>query len=165
MKDNDRSVTFEITAANLNLADSTAQTLVTFPNDGVVRVPERIELRKEAGTAYTIVNPDPTNRYLVEGDAPDSYTDGFRGGLTIRVYEGVYGGGGGRTWFQVGIEGFLDESTEQSRIAFPNLNSKEFQPSVISLSLGLSGIVSSGTGSLKGTVFFKEYGITTPIGI
>jgi hypothetical protein len=161
---NDRSVTFEITATNMNLADSTDQTLVTFPDDGVIRVPDRIELKREAGTAYTIdIGAYPKSR-LVDGDAPDSYEEGFGGGMFLKVYEGVVGAGGGRTWFLVDTEGFLDVATEQNRIAFPKLSAKSWNENVTSLKLRLSGSVSGGTGSLKGTVFFKEYGITGPMG-
>jgi hypothetical protein len=160
----EHSVTFEITATNMNLADSTDQTLVTFPNDGRIRVPERIELRREAGTAYTISNPDGVDRKLVEGDVPDSYAEGFSGGLFLRVVEKLRNGGGGRTWFRVGLPGFIDVATEQDRVSFPNRNSRDFKPTVTSLILRLSGAVSAGTGSVKGTIFFKEYGPTLPIG-
>jgi len=165
MKDNDRSVTFEITAANLNLADTVNQTLATFPEDGVVRVPERIELRREAGTAYTIDIGSYPKPKLVDGDTADSYEEGFGGGMFIHVYADVIGGGGARTWFLVDSEGFLDSASEKSQIMFPKLSAKSWKDNVTSLKLRLNGSVSGGTGSLKGTVFFKEYGITTPIGI
>jgi len=161
---NDRSVTFSISAATLNTADTTAVTLATFPDDGVVRVPDRLEIRREAGTAYTITLGAYPKPGLVEGDYPDSYSEGFRGGEFIQIYEGVTGSSSPRTWFQVKADGFLDSATEQDRIAFPQLASREFKKNVTSLILEINRSISGGTGSLVGTLFWKDYGVTVPIG-
>jgi len=48
-------ITFEVTATNLNLADTADQTLYTFnSNTSYVRVPKLLILSRRAGTAYTI---------------------------------------------------------------------------------------------------------------
>lgn len=162
---NDRSVTFELTASNINALDGTAVALVTFPDDGVIRVPERLELRREAGTAYTLTKGNYPDKPPVSGDYFDSYTEGFESGNYLQFYEGTVGSSAPRVWFKVDAEGFLDVATNQDRITFPKLALKEFKDNVTSLLVEYRGRgISGGTGSVKGTLFFKEYGVTLPIG-
>jgi hypothetical protein len=165
MKHNARSVTFSLTAANVNALDGTAITIATFPDDGVIRVPTRLEIRRNSGTAYTVTPGDYPRLRLQEGDVEDSYASGFSGGNFIRVYEGTVGSSSPRTWFQLKAEGFIDVATAQNRIAFPHNASREFKDNVTSLLIEYQGqAIASGTGTVEGTVFFDEYGVTLPMG-
>lgn len=162
---NDRSVTFSITAAEVNALDGTAKTLITFLDDGVIRVPERLEIRREAGTAYTITKGDYPLTPAVGGDYPDSYTEGFEGGNVLQIYEGTVNSSSPRVWFKVKVDGFLTATTKQDRVVFPNNALREYKDNVTSLLIEYRGRgIASGTGVVSGTVFFKEYAVTTPIG-
>jgi len=162
---NEVQIVFSIPAASVNALDGTAVTLVTFPDDGNVRVPERLEIRREAGTAYTLTKGTQPLKPAVGGDYFDSYSEGFEGANILQVYEGTVGSSTPRAWFKVKADGLLDVATEQSRVVFPNNALKEFKDGVTSLKIEYRGQgIASGTGSLVGSLHLKEFGIVQPIG-
>lgn len=161
---NSGSLAFTILAADVNTLDTTPVTIETFrTNTGLIRIPTRLELVKAAGTAYTIENPKEELRYGAKVLLPPpfgSYSDNFDGGsfLVIRDNNGI-------VFFRVPLQGFLDSASEQIRVSFAALPSGTFKPGSTStdreaftLEAQLTVKTSGGTGSLKGRIYFDEYG-------
>ena len=162
---NSGSFSFEISATNLNLADTVDQTIWTFPSsDVLVRIPTLLELKKAAGTAYTLVAPvapaalTVNNADRISFTVPPlaSYSDRFAGGRFLYILNNL-----GVVFFAIPLVGFLDSTAVESRIALPNTGGGVFRPGtgdrtfVIRTSVG----VSLGTGSLLGRMHFDEYAV------
>ena len=161
---NEGTVTFTITAAQLNALDSTKQTLVTFADDGVVRVPKRLELRRNPGTAYTIAAGEyPKKKPGRDGDYYDTAAGANQGGSSMFVEVTSQNDSFHRMWFEVDTDGFLDATTIQNRVVFPQVESGEYKSGAKAVKLGIRTTISGGTGTLEGTLFFDEYRLTMPM--
>lgn len=159
-------IPFEITATNLNLADTANQEVHDFvDNAGVIRVPKYMLLTRKAGTAYTItknqlrkqssrrgsrhanaqgLNPtDPAIEFFFTNDdgsidRRDSSLPSFKAPLSSLGFEGTV------------ERGVLVYPTAPPRGFFtPN----EFGSLVARSNVTISG----GTGSLIGHFVFDEY--------
>src|SRR3990172_10772311 len=105
-------VPFTVTAANLNLSDTADQTILSLAsNDMIIRAPVRLELRKEAGTAYALAPIGPEEhansrfKTRLRPDFPSgSYSDMFSGEQYLVVSDDL-----GRSFFFVPMVGFLDQ--------------------------------------------------------
>ena len=153
-------VPFEITATNLNLADTTLQTIQTFPDDGLIRIPTRLELRRDAGTAYALTfqggrraGQRKTETFQRE---VDSYTAIFSQGAFL-VIESKDDDDRSRPHMFIPIEGFLDVATAQTRLVFPLVDNHVFRAGATSFTLRSLVGLASGTGSLFGRLYFDEY--------
>lgn len=160
---NEGTVTFSISATQLNALDSTKQTLVTFADDGVIRVPRRLELRRNAGTAYSITLGNRPKSKARDGDYFDTAAEGHQGGANLFVEVTSQNDSFHRMWFDVDTEGFLDVATEQSRVVLPRTESRVYKDGAKDVKLGIKSSIASGTGSLEGTLFFDEYRLTMPM--
>ena len=156
-------IPFTITATNLNLADTTEQTIVNFPSDNRIRVPIRLELLKEAGTAYTISEAGGFRVDSVDGNTTDSYTDLFRGGAFVTVIstarENESSQSQGVAFFYVPMVGFLDQTGIERRLALASVRPRVFRTGATKMKLRLTANVASGTGSLHGRLYYDEYSL------
>lgn len=167
----EHAVKFSVSAANLNLADTTPYVFFDpYVNTRMVRVPTRLELKRNAGTAYTVANVQPSQSQGVGSrDHPikadlDSYTVGFGGGQWVLI-EGVTDLTTGNavtaryenTFFAIPIINFLDKTTEKSIVVFPFLDGRIFNPGDLKFRLRTTCNISGGTGSLDGILYFTEY--------
>ena len=154
---NEIITSFEIGATALNLADTTSVTLIDFPDDGLVRVPTRLELRRAAGDAYVLTGEKRSTRALQNFQTTiDSYSTLFQGGSRL-VVESQDELGRGRSHIFVPIEGFLDVATEQKLIAFARADGHVFKSGATSFVLRLTTSIASGTGSLFGRLYFDVF--------
>ena len=153
-------IPFEITATNLNLADTSLQTIHSFPNDGFIRVPTRLELKRDAGTAYTLSYPGgkKSGQRKVENfqREVDSYTAIFSGGPFL-VIESKDDDDRSRPHIFIPEEGLLDVATAQTRLVFPLRDNHVFRAGATSFTLRSLAGLASGTGSLFGRFYFDEY--------
>jgi len=153
----DAVATFEIGATALNLADTTSVTLIDFPNDGMIRVPTRLELRRAAGDAYALSGERRSTRTVQNFQTTvDSYTSLFQGGPYL-VVESKDDLGRDRPHIFVPLEGLLDNASEQKIIAFPRVDGHVFRSGATRFILRLTSTVASGTGSLFGRLYFDVY--------
>ena len=153
-------VPFTITAANLNLADQADQAIITFTsNDRLVRIPVRLELRKEAGTAYTLaplgISDEIGAFRFKNSQRPDpltgSYSDLFSGNQYLIVKDNL-----GQPFFKVPAVGFLDQATAQNRVAIADVSGYTLKSGASSFSLRVGVGISGGTGSLSGRLYLEE---------
>jgi len=158
-------MTFTVSATNVNLADTVPYTVATIQNStsDFIKVPVRLELQKDAGTAYSITTPtwpneNPRSRVLGEKYFdPQNYASQFGGGEFL-IVEGADDKNRAVAYFYVPLDGFLNSSAEQKRLSFPNTSGMTFgRPVPTKFRLRLSRNVASGTGSLRGRLFFDEY--------
>ena len=152
---------FTLTAAYLNGSDTGDQALtLTWPtNSQVIRVPRRLELTRNAGTAYTLGSASPSFREDKLRQA-GNYADFFSGGkfLVFRDDgEGNYGTYGYRAFFYVPMENFLDQASSKSVVVFPYLDGQTFKPGATSYKIHTTCSISGGTGTLSGVLYFDEY--------
>jgi hypothetical protein len=154
-------IPFTVTAANLNLADTTPYTITATlgSNSGLIRVPTRLELTKAAGTAYSLSNISPKPRRESRMDTVDSLNQLFLGGGDL-IVEARDSAGRVRPFFFVPAEGFLDQATEQSRVVLPFTDGAWFKKADhLTFRLRIGCNIASGTGSLKGRLYFDEYSV------
>jgi len=148
---------FTITAANLNLADTTPYNIVTFASNNQIQIPSRLEIAKQAGTAYTLTTPQYVNRRVeFFGQAVDNYAAEFQGG-SYAIVEAVDSAGRGRPFFFIPLIGFLDSASEQRRLVLPLLNGPTFSTGLVTFRIRSTVNVASGTGSLLGRLYYDEY--------
>lgn len=159
----ERVIPFTVSATELAALAVTPKTLFSFPEDGLIRVITRVELKKDAGTAYTLTTtdaesntPDGPARVFPFRDTVDSYTAGFGQGAFLQ-FEMRESNGAGRAFLIVPEAGFLDQTTEQTRLAFPVLDNLILRPRLYYLTLASTTVLASGTGSLNGRVYYEEY--------
>lgn len=152
-------IPFTITATNLNLADTSPQTIITFADDNLIKIPTRLELSREAGTAYTLTAPAYKNQRVENFQQTiDTYSAMFAGGSYL-VIEAVDDDGRGRPFFFVPALGFLDSASNQRRLSFPVINGDTFRTGATKFRLRLTVNAASGTGSLLGRLYFDKYSI------
>ena len=154
-------IPFTVTAANLNLADTTPYTInaTLASNSSLIRVPTHLELTKAAGTAYTLSNIQKKARYEQKSDRVDNLTQWLAGQGDL-IVEARDSAGRTRPFFFVPVEGFLDQATEQSRLVFPFTDGAWFNKhDYLTFRLRVGCNIASGTGSLKGRLYFDEYAV------
>ena len=157
-------IPFTLTAAQVNTLDTVKTVVVTFSSDEYVRIPKRLLLKKAAGTAYAFTKTGGKNSFVVEGNTPESYSDGFDGGAIIQIVEvensqTVDGSNlfGGRVVFNVPAEGFLDSALAKVRVALPSSNALVFEDYASDFVIRSTAGIASGTGGLEGWLVFEEY--------
>ena len=151
-------VPFTIGATDVNTADSSAVTIANISSaSNIVQVPTHIIVSKAAGTAYTLSYQGSPKYALEQLGAPDSYSDGFAAGANLLVSEEIFSSGPTRLLFSIPLEGFLDQTTLQARVAFPLPRVRVWKQGPVSYKLQFSVGVSGGTGSLSGRIYFDEY--------
>lgn len=155
-------VPFTVSETNLNLSDTADQTIISLSsNDRMIRIPVRLELRKEAGTAYTL-SPlgmeDHTSGRFKKSLRPDpltgSYSDLFSGNQYLIVKDNL-----GQPFFQVPAVGFLDQATAQNRVSIADTAGYTLKPGASSFSLRLGVSISGGTGTLSGRLYLEEVAV------
>jgi len=158
-------MTFTVSATNMNLADTVPYTIATIADStsDFVKVPVRLELQKDAGTAYTITDPDNGRegiRGRVLGEKyfdPQNYASQFGGGDFL-IVEGADDKNRAVAYFYVPLDGFLNSAAVQKRLVFANTAGMTFgRPVPTKFRLRVSRNIASGTGSLRGRLFFDEY--------
>ena len=151
-------VPFSLTATQVNALGATPITLISFANDRRVRIPTRLELIKESGTAYTITVTGETFLPVAQSGqrVPDSYAGFFAGGAFL-VLEAVDENGSGRPYAFVPETGFLSVASEQTRLIVPEIDGQAFRTGAVSFAIRSSAVLSSGTGGLRGRLYFDEY--------
>ena len=154
---------FTIAAADVLTLDGTAVEIASFPdNDNVVRVPVRLEIGKEAGTAYDITyNASfPLARPVadIEGDfgSKGFITSGIGGGAYLVVRDDY-----GRPFFHVPADLLLATAAVSQFVAFPNLNGVALAPGRNTFSVIANVGIATGTGDITGRLYFDEYPVQT----
>jgi hypothetical protein len=177
---------FSLTADEVNALDGTAVTIASFSDDDspLIRVPVRIEISKDAGTAYAVT-------YNLPGQ--DSYDDLLGGvdrrkveegpnnnppftrrshdyvGQTIAAASGEAEGRRGakayllvrdensRILFRIPADTLLQTAAFNSVVVFPDFNGAAFRKGRNTFSIISNVAIASGTGSVAGRIFFEEY--------
>lgn len=153
---------FTITATNVNLADSSPYTIHTFRADtNIIRVPVRLELQKDEGTAYTLSNisENTLDKRSIERrqDTVDTLAAGYHGGAFV-VVESCTNRNETRPFFWVPAKGFLDQTQAEKRLALPVLSGAWFRPGQeVTFRLRVTCTIASGTGSLQGRLYYEEF--------
>lgn len=126
-------VQFSLTAAEVNVIDTTAtfKTLKTLlTNTNIARVPVRLEITKEAGTAYTV-----------------------GAGCRIQIKDN-----NGAVLFDFPAAGFLDQATAEGRVVMGSTAGKAFKDGgATSFVMSATASLASGTGAVKGRLYFDEF--------
>lgn len=170
-------IKFEITATNLNLADTADQTIYTFiENSAVARVPSRLLLNRVSGTGYTVGNRrGDLIGSATERAAKDTYdlsdvgrqtaflefflTDSRASGRKVRpIFRAPIA--------DLNLQGVttnnIDTGAKTGLVALPLVTegsstyvADQFKSLVLRSNVTLSG----GTGSLLGEFYFDEYAV------
>jgi hypothetical protein len=152
------AIVFEVSAANLNLADYTDQTLHTFPDSELVHVPVLLSLYKEAGTAYTltgVTRNTPINLpHAFHAPPFGSYSDMFGGQKMLYFLDN-----NGFLFFAVPAVGFLDQASAQYRTCFPYTSGGVYRAGSTKFALRAGCNLASGTGKLMGRLYYDDYAI------
>lgn len=155
-------VPFNVSATNLNLADSTPYTIHSLnrTDSNIIMVPKMLKLRKETGAAYSLSNiwDESLDSKLIERrqDTVDNMTSLYHGGAFV-VVEQITNKNVSRPFFWVPAEGFLDQTQEERRLVYPITNGMWLRPGQESAwRLRLTCTIASGSGALSGELFFEE---------
>ena len=149
-------IPFEVSAADLNLADTAGYTLYSFSSSNLLKVPIRLELCKDAGTAYTVTAPQYVVRKVEYFQASvDNYAEQFQGGSFL-IVESRDAQGRSKPLFVTPLTGFLDSASEERRLVFPCCVGDTYRAGATSIVLRTTVNVASGTGSLKGRLYIDE---------
>ena len=157
-------VPFTIDEDDVNTLDTVPVTLVTFGNgDTIVHVPTRLELWREAGTAYEMVGAFPgykplkdTEAYTPEGNSVEPIWSGHK----LLIYESnthLYSGRSdrGNVLFRVPLTDFVNGALATSLVVLPE-SGLALRPGNVTIKaeslVGLSG----GTGDIRGNLYFDE---------
>lgn len=130
----DRLIPFELTATQIGSIDSANYTLVTLSAaTSLARVPRALILYKPAGVAYTC---GAGSRIVVKDDDNNIL-------------------------FSVACDGFIDQSTAQSRYVESATSGKAFNANSLTFLLACTGSVADGGSSpnVKGKLFYDEFPI------
>ena len=159
-------IPFTVTSAQVLTLDTTSVTLYTFDaNTRVVRVPQRLEITKPAGTAYTLTRGFTNNTENVSTTARIPLD---RRGIHDLSYR--YTAEGGNAWlvvrdtlgapaFWIPADRLLQTTAESGLVVLP-LNSGRFYTTLqTSFVLRSTVPIATGTSVLNGRIYFEEYSI------
>jgi hypothetical protein len=168
------SFKFSVTATNLNLADTTEQSLFTFHEPAhVIWVPKALTLVREAGTVYTVgdIVKRPLQKTLAttrsdaivptENRSLDFYLTETRSGRTTRTRLVFQAPAKELLGAKKGSSGFDSALQDDVRMVLtPVVDGQWWQEDkFIALTLVSNVSISGGTGSLLGELFFDQYAI------
>ena len=123
----EKIVPFELTSAQLLALDTTAVVIVTLQQyTGFVHFPTRIELSRQAGTAYTLT-----------GDTRLVFTDDDN-----------------CQWFNVRAAGLLDSASANGRVQVTDLLAENLGNYQVTVKATTN--LASGTGSLRGRMYYID---------
>ena len=159
-------IPFTVTSAQVLTLDTTSVTLYTFDaNTRVVRVPQRLEITKPAGTAYALTRGLPTNsdnaatapRPLVDrrGIHDISYRHTNEGGSAWLVVRDTLGAPA----FWIPADRLLQTTAESGLVVLPMNNGRFYTTLQTSFVLRSTVPIATGTSVLNGRIYFEEYSI------
>lgn len=151
-------VAFHVGTASILAPSGEPITLFSLPtNARLVRVPTFLELYlSNTDTAYT-VGPSIAEGSSAQEDfqpTPGNYAEQFGGGRFLYIIDST-----GRLFFRVPLVGFVDQLTEQKRLAMALTNGAVFESGGISFKLKFGTTVTLGDGDLYGRLHFDEYAL------
>jgi hypothetical protein len=178
--------TFTLTADQTNALETTAVTLFEFGDStALIRVPTRIELVKESGTAYAITRTLPGQILSLAADgagrgaqapnrgpsnsvftAPGVRNRSYLNGNSTDEAEAARDGEAflfvrddySRVLFSIPAA-FLQSAARTNVVAFPALSGAAFRDGRNSFSIISNVALASGVGSLSGRIYFDEYAL------